>query len=261
MKLIGICGVKHAGKDLSSNILACIHNRANNPYTVENVIHDVHYLLSKSYINDAKVLKVILRDYYNTNSLAFGDCVKQIISILYNVPIELMYNHLDKDDRYYDLINRKTYNKRYINDRYPEKYYYLDCSNKDNIKSIYPTDGRILNRFIDLRKLMQCVGTDIMRNNFGENIFVQNTIKKLIKSNNTLNIITDVRFDNEAKAIKDLGGIIIHVHNNSNNYNVDNHASEKGIIHYDYNINWDSKDENKIEVLTKQLINIYNELK
>jgi hypothetical protein len=260
MKLIGINGIKHSGKDLSSNILACIHNRANNPYTIENVIYDVNYLLSKSYVNDARILKIILRDYYDTNSLAFGDCLKQIVSILYDIPIELMYNHLDKDDRYYDLINRKTYSKRYINDKYPEKYHYLDISNKDNIKSIYSNNTNEINRFIELRKLIQCVGTDIMRNNFGENIFIQNIFRKLIKSDDTLNIITDVRFDNEAKAIKYLGGIIIHVHNNDNNYNVDDHISEKGISHYDYNINWSSKDENKIEVLTKQLIDIYNKL-
>jgi hypothetical protein len=60
------------------------------------------------------------------------------------------------------------------------------------------------------REIMQYVGTDLFRNQFDENIWINSLRRKMISSDKKY-VITDVRFDNEATMIKDIGGIIIKV--------------------------------------------------
>lgn len=59
------------------------------------------------------------------------------------------------------------------------------------------------------RKALQIMGTDIMRNHLNDDIWVNNTMRRASKMDNC--IISDVRFINEAKSIKDAGGILIRV--------------------------------------------------
>ena len=56
---------------------------------------------------------------------------------------------------------------------------------------------------------MQRFGTDLFRNHFHTNIWVKVVEKKLTEYNNV--VITDCRFPNEIKMVKDNGGILIHV--------------------------------------------------
>lgn len=75
------------------------------------------------------------------------------------------------------------------------------------------------------RKLLQLIGTEGGRDLIHENIWVNALFSSYTKDSKW--IIPDTRFDNEAKAIKDRGGIIIKVERDVNI--TDNHASEKGI--------------------------------
>lgn len=68
------------------------------------------------------------------------------------------------------------------------------------------------------RELLQYIGTDVLRNTFGSNIFVNLMDKHLKESKNYLLsesaqyshiYFTDVRFNSEAEYIKNMGGIII----------------------------------------------------
>lgn len=64
------------------------------------------------------------------------------------------------------------------------------------------------------RKLMQTLGTDWGRNIIADNIWINLCQRRLIKAkNNGCNVllVTDVRYDNEAQMVKDLGGIILEV--------------------------------------------------
>ena len=60
-----------------------------------------------------------------------------------------------------------------------------------------------------LRELMQVLGTEALRNNINNNIHVAATLGSIKKSDNV--IITDTRFENELKAVKDRDGITIRV--------------------------------------------------
>lgn len=69
-----------------------------------------------------------------------------------------------------------------------------------------------LNRDITPRKMLQEFGTDIIRNNFNENMWVY-CVEKLIKDNKDKNIvITDCRFKNEIDMIRSFGGKIYHIY-------------------------------------------------
>jgi hypothetical protein len=62
---------------------------------------------------------------------------------------------------------------------------------------------------LDVRRLIQVMGTEVGRGIAGEDVWVAATFRNLDLSKNT--VITDVRFPNEAQAIKDNGGYIIRI--------------------------------------------------
>lgn len=59
------------------------------------------------------------------------------------------------------------------------------------------------------RLALQLFGTEAGRNVFGENIWTSALINRLLPLHNY--VITDVRFDNEVKAIRRAGGIIVRI--------------------------------------------------
>lgn len=77
-----------------------------------------------------------------------------------------------------------------------------------------------------VRNFIQRLGTEVGRDMFGEDFWIRQTLDDLDLSKNYY--ITDVRFDNEAKAIKDLGGVIFEVLRPGDGVE-DHHPSEKPI--------------------------------
>lgn len=60
------------------------------------------------------------------------------------------------------------------------------------------------------RWILQYWGTDVLRNNFHDDIWIASLEHKLLTSNDNI-VISDVRFPNEIKAIKRAGGKVIRV--------------------------------------------------
>jgi len=67
-----------------------------------------------------------------------------------------------------------------------------------------------MGRDITPRWVLQYMGTDVMRNHFIDNIWIWSLEKKLA-DNDLPTVITDVRFPNEIKVIRNLGGKLIWV--------------------------------------------------
>lgn len=86
------------------------------------------------------------------------------------------------------------------------------------------------------RKALQFVGTELLRDNLdkimpglGKDVFVHH-FKLWLESNTTSNIVIhDMRFLNEAKAIKELGGIVIRINRREADSIDHTHPSEKEI--------------------------------
>lgn len=81
------------------------------------------------------------------------------------------------------------------------------------------------------REAMIKVGTDLMRNHVDDAIWIKSTINSIKNASCDIIIVTDVRYQNEAKAIRDLGGVLFYI-DRPNNPNADlaaSHSSENDI--------------------------------
>lgn len=101
---------------------------------------------------------------------------------------------------------------------------WIQCGNMD-YSDIPPEEIGLMERQsgpMTAREFMQHFGTDIMRKMY-PNIWVDNTIKKILAEGSELAVIPDVRFPNEVEAILANGGEVIRL---SRVYEEDGHQSE-----------------------------------
>jgi hypothetical protein len=124
-----------------------------------------------------------------------------------------------------------------------------DWDNRNKKEEVIPAFG------ITRRQMMQKVGTDCMRNGLDEDVWVKALFKDIDGESFGV-IIEDVRFPNEIKAIRDRGGILIHV--SRRGFSGDPHWSERaldGYNEYDHYIqnNYGYKE------LVDQIYTLYNE--
>jgi len=114
------------------------------------------------------------------------------------------------------------------------------------LNAITPFEDVQFNQLITVREFLQKLGTDALRDNLHKDVWVNalmaeyrktafsgyvgDTRKDIPHSNW---IITDTRFVNEAKAIKDYDGFVIRVHTDGLNP-VNNHVSEVELDNWDF---------------------------
>lgn len=115
-------------------------------------------------------------------------------------------------------------------------------------EQLYGNEKEINDKYwqVTPRKVLQYVGTDLMRDqlgdiipHIGQDIWIEVVRKKILDFPDVCFVITDVRFPNEINMIKQLGGINIRVSRESVNTVVDPHPSELLIeqLIVDYEIN------------------------
>ncbi len=78
------------------------------------------------------------------------------------------------------------------------------------------------------RDLMKSLGTEWGRDSVGPNIWVDLLMERIDRSGSNVAIIDDVRFPNEAQAIRNRGGIVIELSRDGIGYTGD-HATELGL--------------------------------
>jgi hypothetical protein len=100
--------------------------------------------------------------------------------------------------------------------------YVVDTYGIDDAKVRYP----------EVRRLLQVFGTEVGRKMFGEDFWVNIALNK-IRSFHT--VISDVRFPNEAEAIKAKGGVVWRV-NRPNITPITNHYSEVAMDDYSFDL-------------------------
>lgn len=79
----------------------------------------------------------------------------------------------------------------------------------------------------EVRRLMQIFGTEVMREMYGQNAWVDLAEQRIESEPFTQWVLTDVRFDNEAEMIRRLGGWVIEIQRDG--LTRDGHASEAGV--------------------------------
>lgn len=194
--LYAVSGVKGSGKDLSSDILQyCL--------SVPKIFRQ--YWIYNTFG------KIFPRKY---KKIAFADPLKKMLSTLLNIPLDNFNNRNFKEDCVINISTLDYSLSAFSND----EDRLSDSKFNKLAKSLDPS---LLNSNLTIRQLMQYFGTQIMRQFFGKDVWVNSTLKHAAKNT----IITDLRFKSEYDAVKSKNGIVIFI--NRFGYTFGQHASEK----------------------------------
>jgi hypothetical protein len=104
----------------------------------------------------------------------------------------------------------------------------------------------LLDRLVTPRQFMQRLGTEFGREMIHPDLWVRSCINRINTKRPT--VVSDVRFDNEAHAIKALGGKIVQIRRRGQQ-NLDLHPSEAGVHPslVDYTLDNDGQDLRKFQ--------------
>jgi hypothetical protein len=144
----------------------------------------------------------------------FAGKLKQTASLLTGIPIEKF-----EDQEFKKTILGSEWGK-------PTK--------QNPLNAIEPFKDITFVEMMSVRDLLQKLGTEAMRNGLHENVWVNALFADYTKDKRW--IITDVRFPNEFKAIKEKGGIVIKVNRPSNSMKkvAKAHSSETALDGHDF---------------------------
>jgi hypothetical protein len=212
--IVGIKGFKGSGKDTVASMISYILHDG-----IMKTNYDTWLLYHKNgFVENNEII------------IHFADKLKDDISEFCGIDRKLLDRQDIKEENYYNFKTGIVSTNIKDTDRVINN---IGEINYDNLSSLLSLNN---NTSIKIRVLLQYYGTNVIRNHFWHNAFVHYTINKAFDIRNSKGqcIIADARFDNdECKAIRDCGGMIIRVDRKSNNDNHDSHESEQITINKD----------------------------
>lgn len=210
--IVGIKGFKGSGKDTVASMISYILHDG-----IMKASYDTWLLYHKNdFIKNDEII------------IHFADKLKDDISEFCGIDRKLLDRQEIKENYYYNFKTGIVSTN--IKD--------IDCVintvlEYDNLSTLLLLNNNVS---IKIRALLQYYGTNVIRNHFWHEAFIRYTMNKAFDTRNSKGqcIIADARFDNdECKAIRDCGGMIIRVDRKSNNDNHDSHESEQITINKD----------------------------
>lgn len=211
--IVGIKGFKGSGKDTVASMISYILHDG-----IMKASYDTWLLYHKNdFIENDEII------------IHFADKLKDDISEFCGIDRKLLDRQEIKENYYYNfktgIVSTNIKEATYVVDKWNDA-----VLEYDNLSTLLLLNNNVS---IKIRVLLQYYGTNIIRNHFWHEAFIRYTMNKAFDIRNSKGqcIIADARFDNdECKAIKDCGGMIIRVDRRVNN---DNHESEQIKIHED----------------------------
>lgn len=216
VSIVGIKGFKGSGKDTVASMISYILHDG-----IMKASYDTWLLYHKNdFIENDEII------------IHFADKLKNDISEFCGIDRKLLDRQDVKEENYY---NFKT---GIVSNNIKDATYVVDKCNDGILKYNDLSSCLVLynnNVSIKIRVLLQYYGTTVIRNHFWREAFIRYTMNKAFDIRNSKGqcIIADARFDDECKAIRDCGGMIIRVDRKSNNDNHDSHESEQITINKD----------------------------
>lgn len=206
--IVGIKGFKGSGKDTVASMISYILHDG-----IMKANYDTWLLYHKNeFVENDEII------------IHFADKLKDDIAGFCNIERKLLDKQEIKENYYY---NFKT---GIVSTNIKDADYVINNALEfDNLSTLLLLNTNVS---IKIRTLLQYYGTNVIRNHFWHDAFINYTINKAFDIRNKLGqcIIADARFDNECNAIKECGGKIIRVDRRVNN---DNHESEQITINKD----------------------------
>ncbi len=121
-----------------------------------------------------------------------------------------------------------------------------------------PGEGGVVeHREISGREYLQWYGTESHREIFGTDFWVETLFDEIehLWNTNSICVITDVRFPNEASAVANYGGSVVRVRRSEVESGKDTHASEKPLpselVHYEL---WNNSDLTELSIKTEIIL-------
>ena len=265
--IIGISGKKQSGKDTVAKIIQGFD------IWKKNLALQTEYPLSNVFVR-AYVLNRVSIYVSSWQVKKFASTLKEIVSILTGFKVEDLEKEEIKNTNLflsYRLLNKKanTFEVFASMEDLVERLnhlrtVYLDIYSAEEVNDLFVQETVS----VTPRLLLQTIGTDIVRT-INPNIWINSLFRYYTMSDLTLAkmrrkdfspisgfldlpnwIITDVRFLNEVKAIKEKDGIIIRI-NRESDYN-SNHSSEIALDNYE-DFDYIIDNNNCIDCLIEQV--------
>ncbi len=196
--LIAFGHKKQVGKNLSAHMMQYIIENYKEGLDADSMF--ASYLLGYNY------------DFKKTEQKQFASKIKQIVALLINCDIKDL-----EDESFKNKILPKEWWKVKITTldlKYGYEHVYFDYLTEQDKLEDYKKERAhdIVTEYVDEmtpRQMMQLIGTDCFRDVIHPNIWVTSLFVDYNENSNWF--ITDCRFPNEAKTIKDKGGIVIKI--------------------------------------------------
>lgn len=207
--IVGIKGFKGSGKDTVASMISYILHDG-----IMKANYDTWLLYHKNdFIENDEII------------IHFADKLKDDIAAFCNIDRKLLDRQDIKEENYYNfktgIVSTNIKDATYVVDKCDDAI--LIYNDLSSYLVLYNNDISI-----KIRVLLQYYGTNIIRNHFWREAFINYTMNKAFDIRNSKGqcIIADARFENdECEAIKQCGGMIIRVDRKLNNN--DNHESEQ----------------------------------
>lgn len=277
--IIGIAGKKGSGKSTSANFMHGHEMLLGGVIEKFDITDKGELLVNARFEQDGNVIEDMgVLDLNQKNELfyeyaanriwpfiklySFAEPLKELCSTLFEIPYEQCYGtndqknlptHINWRDAPGVLIPErcgflfdKKHKKDDIIDGTEITYNQFESGEFES----FTWNGMLVHRDgpMSAREIMQYMGTDVFRRMY-DNVWINATMNMIAREAPPIAVICDVRFKNEANAIKSAGGRLISLTRRVNN---DTHSSEVDLDDYtefDYvldNSNKSIKDSNKL---------------
>lgn len=203
--IVGIKGFKGSGKDTVASMISYILHDG-----IMKATYDKWLFFHKNgFVENNEII------------IHFADKLKDDISEFCGIDRKLLDRQDIKEENYYNFKTGIVSTNIKDTDRVINN---IGEINYDNLSSLLSLNNN--NISIKIRVLFQYYGTNVIRNHFWYEAFINYTMNKAFDIRNSKGqcIIADARFEDECMAIKYYGGKIIRVDRRVNN---DNHESEQ----------------------------------
>lgn len=222
MNITGIHGVAHTGKDTAGAHL--INNHGYTRYGCADPVKEHAYLLDVR-LNGTVTLSMLINEYDYSwdeieNHRVYGPEFKRTLAVYRDKLVHDVFGHFDRsiEDLRDDLLTLDPFLDGDVSMRT-----LLDSLGGDwELAKYHRFHGP------EVRRHLQIYATEVCRDNFGQDIWVQLLASRVAEDRPAAVVITDVRFNEEAAWITSNGGTVLEI-TRPGITAVNGHISEAGI--------------------------------